>query len=97
MLKDFINHRGYNIYRIYHAKVEYKQGTLFQRYNKYNRYTHMDLSRAKELGLKVDLIQDGSPNTLVYKKEIRILGEIIFGEYVNFLFKCLKNNGGIIG
>src|ERR1043165_7698786 len=97
MLKDFINHRGYNIYGIYHAQIEYNtKNTLFQRYNKYNRYTHIDLSRAKELGLKVELIQDGSPNALVYEKETRIPGEVIFGEYVNFLFKGLKNKGGII-
>ena len=57
MLKDFINHRGYNIYWIYHAQIEYNtKNTLFQRYNKYNRYTYIDLSRAKELGLKVELI-----------------------------------------
>src|ERR1043165_7798622 len=94
-LKDFINHRGYNIYGIYYAKVEYKQGVLY-RYNKHNRYTHIDLSRAKELGLKVELIQDGSPNALVYEKETKVPGEVIFGEYVNFLFKGLKNKGGII-
>src|ERR1043165_5488430 len=35
ILKDFINHRGYNIYGIYHAKVEYKQSALFQ-YNKHS-------------------------------------------------------------
>src|SRR5438128_10490971 len=79
MPKDFINHRGYNIYGIYHTKVEYKQDTLFQRYNKHNRYTHIDLSHAKELGFKVDLIQNGSPNALVYEKETRIPGKIIFG------------------
>ena len=37
----------------------------------------IDLSHAKELGLKVDLIQDGSSNALVYEKEIRIPGEVI--------------------
>ena len=80
-----ILHRGYNIYGIYQ---------LF-RYNKHN--TYIDLSRAKELGLKVKLIQNGSPNALVYEKETRVPGEVIFGEYVNFLFKGLKNKGGIIG
>ena len=49
------------------------------------------------MGLKVELIQDGSPNALVYEKETRVPGEVIFGEYVNFLFKGLKNKGGIIG
>ena len=66
------------------------------RYNKCNIYTHTDLSYARTLGLQVKLIQDNSPNSLVYEKETRIPGKIIFGEYVNFLFK-LKNKGGIIG
>ena len=36
-LKDFVNPRGYNIYGIFHAKVEYKQNLLsLFRYNKYN-------------------------------------------------------------
>nr|CAG8541590.1 2796_t:CDS:2 [Entrophospora candida] len=64
--------------------------------NKNKKYTHIDLSHAKTLGLQVVLIQDGSPNALVYEKETRILGKIIFGEYINFLFK-LKNNGEIVG
>lgn len=95
-LENFVNHRGYTIYGIYHAKVEYKQDFLsLFRYNKHNKYTHIDLSRARELGLKVELIQN-SPNALIYEKETRIPGEVIFGEYVHFLFK-LKNLGGIIG
>ena len=95
ILKDFVNNRGYNIYGIYHAKVEYKQDFLpLFRYNKHNRYTHIDLARARELDLQVTLIQDNSPNALVYEKETRIPGEVIFGEYVNFLFK-LKNLGGV--
>lgn len=93
-LKDFINHGGYGIYGIFYAEVKKKSEILF-RYNKHNRYTHIDLFRAKALGLQVNLIQDGSPNALVYEKETRIPGTVIFGEYVNFLFK-LKNLGGIV-
>ena len=93
-LKDFINHRGFYIYGIFRAEVEKKDSILF-RYNKYKRYTHMDLIRAKALGLQVSLIQDGTPNALVYEKETRIPGNVIFGEYVAFLFK-LKNLGGIV-
>jgi len=99
-LKDFVkkyNDGDYPIYGIYRAEVEYREGinTLF-RYNKRNKYTHIDLTRARKLGLKVELIQDGSPNSLVYEKETRIQGQVIFGEYVNFLFK-LKNIGGTVG
>jgi hypothetical protein len=44
----------------------------------------------------VELIQDDSPNTLVYDRSTRIPGTVIFGEYVHFLFK-VKNEGGIAG
>jgi hypothetical protein len=96
-LEDFVNSRGYNLYGLFRAIVEVRGDVrcLF-RYNKHNKYTHIDLSRARELGLKVTLIQDGSPNALVYEKETRIPGTVMFGEYVHFLFK-LKNIGGVIG
>ena len=95
-LKDFINHRGYSLYGIFRAKVEYKEEmkSLF-RYSYHNKYTHIDLIRAKKLGLEVKLIQDALPNALVYEAKTRISGNIIFGEYVNFLFK-LKNKGGVV-
>src|SRR5581483_9834983 len=97
-LKDFVNHRGYILYGIFRAEVEYKDDILpLFRYNKKNIYTHIDLSRARELGLQVTLIQDDKSNALIYEKEARTLGEVIFGEYVNFLFTKLKNQGGIAG
>jgi hypothetical protein len=88
ILDTFINHRGYIIYGIYRAFIEYKKdiAPLF-RYNKHNKYTHIDLSRAKALGLQISLIQDKTPNTLIYEKETRVPGNIIFGEYVDFLFQ----------
>ena len=94
-LKDFVNHRGFNLYGIFHAEIEKKQEIKLFRYNKHNRYTHIDLARAKALGLQINLIQDGIPNSLVYEKETRIPGKVIFGEYVEFLF-TLKNLGGMI-
>lgn len=97
MLQDFTNSRGYILYGIFHAMVEFREEvkTLF-RYNKRNKYTHIDLTCARKLGLQVTLIQDGSPNALIYEKETRITGKVIFGEYVHFLFK-LKKLGGIAG
>ena len=46
---------------------------LFQ-YNKNKKYTHIDLSYARKLGLQVTLIQDDTPNALIYEKETRISG-----------------------
>ncbi|GET50589.1 hypothetical protein GLOIN_2v1472929 [Rhizophagus irregularis DAOM 181602=DAOM 197198] len=36
------------------------------------------------------------PNALIYDREARIPGTVIFGEYVHFLFK-IKNQGGVAG
>jgi hypothetical protein len=66
------------------------------RHNKRNIYTFIDLQRAKALDLQVELIQDGSPNALVYDWSTRIPRTVIFGEYVHFLFK-VKNERGIAG
>ena len=95
-LQDFVNCRGFYIYGIFHASVNYSEDAkkLF-RYNKYNKYTHIDLAYARKLGLQVNLIQDNTPNALIYEKEARIPGKVMFGEYVNFLFR-LKNKSGII-
>ena len=97
ILKDFTDHRGYSQFGIFHANIEKRsQGIapLF-RYNYHNIYTHIDLTRAKALGLQITLIQNG-PNALIYGKEARVRGSVIFGEYVDFLFK-IKNQGGIAG
>ncbi|GET55986.1 hypothetical protein GLOIN_2v1849173 [Rhizophagus irregularis DAOM 181602=DAOM 197198] len=63
--------------------------------NKRGIYTFI-LQRAKKLGLNIQLIQDGKPNALIYDREARIPGTVIFGEYVHFLFK-IKNQGGVAG
>jgi hypothetical protein len=94
ILEDFVDHRGYALFGIFHAEVS--GDTPLFRHNKRNIYTFIDLQRAKALGLQIELIQDGSPNALVYDRSTRISGTVIFGEYVHFLFK-VKNEGGIAG
>ncbi|PKB97331.1 hypothetical protein RhiirA5_384739 [Rhizophagus irregularis] len=83
-LSDFVDHRGYALYGLFHAK------------NKRGIYTFINLQRAKKLGLNIQLIQDRKPNALIYDREARILGTVIFSEYVHFLFN-IKNQGGITG
>ncbi|GET64188.1 hypothetical protein GLOIN_2v1472929 [Rhizophagus irregularis DAOM 181602=DAOM 197198] len=84
ILKDFVDHRGYALYGLFRAS---SQGGV---------YTFIDLQRAKKLGLDIQLIQDGKPNALIYDREARIPGTVIFGEYVHFLFN-IKNQGGVAG
>jgi hypothetical protein len=94
ILKDFADHRGYALYGIFRAKVS--NSSILFRQNKRNIYTFIDLQRARKLGLQVELNQDDKPNALVYDRTARVSGTVIFGEYVNFLFK-IKNQGGIAG
>src|SRR3990170_4569949 len=94
ILKDFIDHRGYALYGLFHAKVS--GNNILFRQNKREVYTFIDLQRAKKLGLNIQLIQDGKPNALIYDRDARIPGTVIFGEYVQFLFK-IKNQGGVAG
>ncbi|GET64408.1 hypothetical protein GLOIN_2v1472929 [Rhizophagus irregularis DAOM 181602=DAOM 197198] len=45
---------------------------------------------------RAKLIQNEKPNALIYDREARIPGIVIFGEYVHFLFN-IKNQGGVAG
>ncbi|GET67076.1 hypothetical protein GLOIN_2v1472929 [Rhizophagus irregularis DAOM 181602=DAOM 197198] len=93
-LNDFVDHRGYALYGLFRAKIS--GNNILFRQNKRGIYTFIDLQRAKKLGLNIQLIQDGKPNALIYDREARIPGTVIFGEYVHFLFK-IKNQGGVAG
>lgn len=95
ILKDYTDHRGYSHFGIFRANIEKKDSPLF-RYNYHNIYTHIDLNCAKALGLQITLIQDNHPNALIYGKETRVRGSVIFGGYVDFLF-TIKNKEGIAG
>jgi hypothetical protein len=94
ILKDFVDHRGYALYGLFRAKVS--GNNILFRQNKRGVYTFIDLQCAKKLGLNIQLIQDGKPNALIYDRDARIPGTVIFGEYVHFLFK-IKNQGGVAG
>jgi hypothetical protein len=61
------------------------------RFNYDNHYTNIDLTRAKELNLNIELIVDGQPNFLYYSRDKCLTGSEIFGEYVNLLYP-LKND-----
>ncbi len=77
----------------YRCEIEKtKDGLKFCRYNPLNTYTHIDLQIAKELNLKVELIQDNQPNAFTYTREQCVTGTQYFGATVDLLFK-LKEKG----
>ena len=53
-------------------------------------YTHIELTLAKDLGLQINIIEDGDPNFLYYKRDSLVSGKVLFGEYIDY-FYALKN------
>ena len=62
------------------------------RFNYDNYYTHHDLTRAKELGFKIDIICDEQSNFLYYSKSSLVGGHQVFDLYVKYFYK-LKQDG----
>lgn len=72
---------------IYRAKIiptgNYKKQF---RINNSNKYTNIDIRRARELGYDVKIIEDEKPNCLIYKKNTYKLGSKIFRKTINYLY-----------
>jgi hypothetical protein len=64
----------------------------FFKFNPKHYYTHIDVMSAKKQGLSIKLIQDGSPNALIYTKDKLMNGSFLFKKYVTELFE-LKSSG----
>lgn len=75
---------------IYRAEVRNADRRLFKT-NRRKYYTHYDLTRAKELGYEIKLIEDGYPNCLLYLgAETKVNGNVAFGKYVSELYELKK-------
>lgn len=77
----------YGLYRCVIKNTSKKQF----RENFNNIYTHFDIRRAKEKGYDVKLIIDDKPNALLYERSKCLNGNIIFRQYVDFLFPLKQN------
>ena len=79
-------------YGIYHVLIECdpSKKKLF-RTIKSNWYTHIDLTRAKELNLTMKLSTSDQPNFLYYSSEKLLAGTELFKNYVDFLFPLKQN------
>lgn len=67
---------------IYRAIIE--EGNDLIRYNQYNYYTYTDIKIARDLGLNVELIQDGNINALIYTEKMPF--SVLFGDLVKMLY-----------
>ena len=79
-------------YGIYHVliKCDPSKKKLF-RTIKSNWYTHIDLTRAKELNLTMKLSTSDQPNFLYYSREKLLAGTELFKNYVDFVFPLKQN------
>jgi hypothetical protein len=78
---------AYYEYGLYHCIIYRSDDPMINRlfyFNKRNYYTHFCLTTAKELGLRIELIQDGEPNARLYK--CRGQGKHYFGQMINELY-----------
>lgn len=94
--QDKLNEQTYYRYGIYHCKI-HKDITNLNlkkvfRFNQSNYYTHFDMTMAKNIGLKMEIIDDGKPNVLLYSRDKLINSSWLFRDYVDILFK-LKQEG----
>lgn len=74
----------YGIYRC-HIPFNAKFKKLF-RFNDNNRYTHIDLTRAVQLKMDIEIIIDDQANLLHYSRDKLLSGSEIFGSYIGYCF-----------
>jgi len=84
---NFYDEHGYYSYGIYRAIVsdnEEGNGKYF-RFSKENKYTHIDLTLARQLKLPIEIIQDGEHNAMIYSGN-KHTGKKLFGTTIDALF-----------
>jgi len=76
---------NYGIYRVKITNTNNTNNILFK-FNIDNYYTHFDIKRALKLdNLKIELIQDGEANALLYTGNKTISGAVMFKPYFDFI------------
>ena len=78
-------------YGIYHCKISQSECKIF-RTNKRNYYTHYDLTRAKELGLQMEIVEDNNSNFYYYSSKKLVKGKYLFGQFVEKLYDLKKQD-----
>ena len=82
---DEFNKLEFFSFGIYHVKVRKTNGFIF-RNNFENWYTHTDLNYAKKMKYEMELVEDESPNCLLYSKDKLKSGKELFGKFISYLF-----------
>ena len=92
--EELFKNKTYFAYGIYRCVIMKSNNQLINnlfRFNKKNKYTHIDLSNAIALGLSVQLIEDDKANFLYYARDKCLAGTELFSQYVDTLFKLKES------
>ena len=90
---QIFDEHGYYPYGIFRAKVLYDTNNPnhhFFRFNRENKYTHIDLTLARHLQLPIEIIQDGEHNAMLYSGK-KITGKKLFGNVIDKLFEIQES------
>jgi hypothetical protein len=85
------NGTGYKAqFGIYRCEITKQEGDTrpfkFFRFNKSNYYTNLDIDVARQYGLHVKMVDDGSPNFLCYTEDKLANGAFLFKHYMTELY-----------
>lgn len=87
--QEEFNKLEFYTFGIYHCNIENTNKKLFSSNNR-DYYAQHDLRRAKELKLKISIIEDGSSNALLYERDKLVRGDHVFGSYINKFYELKK-------
>jgi len=76
----------FGIYRCVIEKSSDPNTNKLFRFNFDNFYTHISLTQADKLGLKIKLILDDEPNFLYYSRDSCITSHELFGKFIDYTF-----------
>lgn len=92
-IKSFPEYPQFGIYRCVINKSNDKNINKLFKFNYHNKYTSIDITNARNLGLEINLIQDNQPNFLYYSRDKTISFFEGFNQYVNILFPLKDKEG----
>lgn len=95
MSKEEFDNLSFYQYGIFRAVVTYpddkKDYRKIFKLNENNKYTHYDLTYAKKIGCKIDIIDDGNDNYLYYSRDKCKTGHECFKKFVDLLYPLRQN------
>lgn len=91
-ITEFSKYVDYGIYRCVVNRSDNPNINKLFVFNRRNFYTHIDVRRAQQLNLSIELIQDDQVNALIYSRDKVITGYELFRSFVDYMFELKDQN-----